>query len=91
MRCRLQVGEVARFGDISGQVVKVGWLMTDVRESSTLALVSVPNANIMSSGVSIETFNTHRKVKQRFTIPYDAVDKVESIIADVQQAYQEIE
>ena len=83
-----QVGEVVSVGNgASGQVLRIGWLMTDFRHYDKLTLLHIPNSTIVKSGIEVLTFNTHRKVKQVFTIPYEAADKVQSILREIRQAF----
>lgn len=87
---RCQVGEVVRFGSMAGQVLKVGWLMTDIRDYNKLSLVSVPNSLIIRNGMDVETMNTHRKVRHSVVIPYENIEHVQSIINDIKDTFKAI-
>ena len=86
-----QVGEIVKVGNMAGQVLKVGWLMTDFREMTGLTKLHVPNSTIVKSGIEILTLNTHRKVKQNVKIDYQHLEKMPAIIADVMEAYKHID
>lgn len=86
----MQVGEVVRFGSMAGQVLKVGWLMTDIRDYNKLSLVSVPNSLIIRNGMDVETMNTHRKVRHSVVIPYENIEHVQSIINDIKDTFKAI-
>ena len=66
-----QIGHFIEMGSVSGTVVKIGAICTDILTLNN-QLVHVPNSEITGSTVTNYTASDKRRLEYRITAPYDA-------------------